>query len=203
MTYDISDDWLTDPALAARKAVQPMLDAKTMRLETELRSMRSQLDQQRVFAQLDADPEVGSKWRAVNDAPAFLQWLDGVHEFSGQKRMTLLRQAFNNGWSHQVRSIFAAYIRQRDIPERMRTLGHRNEFERQSPQNRPRHPDTDIRGRRVWTRAAIARFYEDVRAGRYDGRDTERLRTEQEILAAARQNRVPDAPVPAGKGHLG
>jgi hypothetical protein len=58
--------------------------------------------------------------------------------------------------------------------------------------------------RRVWTNAEIRAFYRDVRLGKYNDRDAERLRIEAEIFAAAKAGRMaPDAVQPRdSKGPL-
>ena len=50
--------------------------------------------------------------------------------------------------------------------------------------------DPSSERRRIWTNDEIRRFYADRANGRYDGREAESNRIEQETLAAAREGRV-------------
>jgi hypothetical protein len=42
----------------------------------------------------------------------------------------------------------------------------------------------------MYTPADIEKFFNDVRAGKYKGREQDRSRTERDIFAAQRENRI-------------
>jgi hypothetical protein len=171
----------------------PVVAQQVNQLRGELRQTQSQLARERVMAFLDRDPQLGSQWRTINDDPAFLQWLAQVDEANGVPRLGLLRQAFDLGASDRVAHFFRSYIASK-TPPRQRTA---ERLPMEDGRARPAITRADVDGRRkVWSRAEISRFYADCRNGRYDGRESDRLRIEADILAAAQQQgRIADPPM--------
>jgi hypothetical protein len=149
---------------------------------------------------LDADPELGSKWRTVNRDPEFISWLNQTDDFAGAPKLQLLTRAFNAGDGARCGLFFKAFIASK-IPARERT-SERLPHEGTGP--RPSVRAADITRGKVWSAKEIHNFYDDCRRGRYDEREAERQQIEAEILAAARQGRMaPDAIQPRdSKGPL-
>jgi hypothetical protein len=170
-------------------------------LGNELNQLRARVDKQAVETNrqrcqnaLDADPELGGKWRKLNSDPGFLHWLAQEYDLAGVPRQQLLNQAYDLGDAQRVANFFKAFIASK-MPARERTP-ERLPFE--TPRQRTAvRPSTDqyAAKKRIWTNAEIRAFYTDCRKGRYDEHEGERLRIEQEILAAAKEGRVSDASV--------
>jgi hypothetical protein len=195
MTTDPLDGFIEDPAAMVQAWARPVVDQRVGQLERQISQLQTDTIKQRVISALDADPMLAGKWRTQNEDPAFLGWLNGLHEFAGVPRLTLLRRAFEAGDTTRVANFFRAFIAQQ-LPERQRTA-HRLPLEQPS---KAAIRSADLKPRRIWTRVEIERFYRDVAAGRYDGAEAERLRIEQEIVAAARERRVANPPLQTRDG---
>jgi hypothetical protein len=178
---DEFDAFVDDPATATRRWIEPVVGP----LQVEL----TQLKRQRVQSAMDADPELGNRWRATNNDQAFIRWLGEADELSGSRRLELLRRAYDTGDSERVRHIFAAYLRPRAAATKTAAPGPFN------PNVRQPSVRADAIGRRTYSRADIDKFYADKRAGLYDNREAEALRIERDIIAAAAGNRISDPPM--------
>lgn len=195
----------------ARAEVQPQieelrttigdLNSRYGTLETSQRGTVTMTARQSVMAGLDADPTIGATWRATNDSPAFLAWLDQADPFSGQQRLQLLRVAFDAGQTPRVAAFFNTFAREQTVTHVPATPTP------QTPQQGaggPRLEDLAVPGqgtgpasssgaqqeKRVWRTRDITAFYRDVQKGLYHGREPERLRLEQDLVAAATEGRV-------------
>jgi hypothetical protein len=168
-----------------QKAAEPLVAARTADLQRQLTAMQGQLSRERVERTLDGDPAL-SRWRQVNHDPGFLAWLDQVDELAGEKRLELLRRAYHYGNADVVANIFKGWIIGKLPGRTIQPLPY---------QNTRRTPAPVDTSRRTWTRPEIARFYEDVRRGRYADRESEKLRIERDILAAASERRVSNPPL--------
>lgn len=100
------------------------------------------------LASLDADKEIGSQWRTINQDSEFIDSLQEVEPYSGRTRHELLMDAFNGMDTERTARFF------RDFRKDKAAAKKTND------------------GPTV-TRQDIKRFYEDVRAGRWDGREEE------------------------------
>ena len=191
---DALDQLVENPSDFIQRAAAPVVAAHVQRLENQLREQQVTANQDRVQRALDADPQLAGKWRTLNEDPGFLAWLDEVDVMSSEQRLSLLHRAYHRGDGERVKNFFRAYLAQQFQPS-SRTE-HRLPFE--AGRSRPSVSVSEIDRRRVWRRDEIAGFYNDVRAGKYAGREAERLRIEAEIIAAAREHRVLNPP-PRGK----
>jgi hypothetical protein len=67
----------------------------------------------------------------------------------------------------------------------------KSELEKQVSPGRSRNTGTPAPNKgRVWTPQTIAKFYNDVREGRYMGKEQERDRLERDIFVAQREGRI-------------
>ena len=104
----------------------------------------------------------------------------------------MLSRAYNHGDAARVKLFFKSYLAETRIPAAARTT---TRLPYESGRPTPSITERDLTARRVWTRPEISRFYEDVRRGRYADRESEKLRIERDILAAASERRVSNPPV--------
>jgi hypothetical protein len=192
MTAHMDDVELYGPELieAAQRWAQPVVAQHVGKLERRINQLQAESARGRVMATLDGDPQLGGKWRALNEDPGFLAWVGQKHEFSGRPLVELMRDAFDRGDAHRVAHFFSAYLAGQ-LPARQRTA-ERLPLE-------ARHNTTlrsaDLAPRRSWRREEIAAFYRDVAAGKYDNDEAEKLRIEREIVAAARERRIANPPL--------
>jgi hypothetical protein len=201
MSYDDPlDSLVNDPVGTVTRLAQAAVSGRIGELERRLNETSVEAGKQRTMSILDADPEIGGKWRKLNNDQAFLAWCDEIDGFSGAPRLELLRRAFNAGNAARVALIFKSYIASQR-PARERTaerLPH--ETGARQPTVRPSNGVHEER-RRIWAKGEIRQFYSDVRRGVYDKRESERLQIEQEIFKAAKENRVADNAVqPKNRG---
>ena len=183
------------PADAQRWA-QEVVDRRVGQLEHQLGQVQSRLGQtqtqltrERVQAALDRDPELRD-WRRTNEDPRFLSWLDQTDGLTGETRRTLLTRAYDRGASDRCAAIFKAFLADR-VPQRQRAPAQQLPFQKDR-RRQPTIAASELDGRKRWSRAEIAAFYQDVRRGRYDGREVEKGRIEAEILNAAKSGRIRD-----------
>lgn len=193
----------------ARAEIQPELDSMRQEL-AELRGghreIKSETAVSRIEARFNADPELGDKWRALNSDPEFMAWLRHVDPFAGEPRQDLLNRAVDKGDAERCMNFFKVYLAEHTavsqpsptpLPQTTSPpagqAGGRPSLEDLAAPGRatgagPASGAPD--GKRVWTRSAVTRFYDDVRRNRYAGRDAEMHRTEAEIIAAASEGRI-------------
>ncbi len=183
-----------DLIVASQRWARPVVDGAVNQLRGELGQLKVETARNRCMAALDADAELGGRWRTINDSPDFLNWLAAKDPMSGEQRMALIRRAYDLGASDRVAAMFRAFLAEQ-LPARQRT-NQRLPFE---PGALGASTPTDANGRRMWRRADIAKFFADRRAGKYDQREAEGLRIEADIVAAPRDGRIIDPPARHGK----
>lgn len=196
----------------ARSEVQPLIDELRTKLDSlgnnfqqvELSQRETVVHNAREVckAALNADPKLGPVWESLNREPAFVAWVKDVDPFSGQVRQPLLQGAFDAGQVDRVKAFFNAYLSEQtatQVPPQVPP--HTPE---QPGTGRPTLEDFAAPGRgpvtpppggaptekRTWTQPEIAAFYRDVNRGVYAGKDADKLRIEQDIIAAATEGRI-------------
>jgi hypothetical protein len=176
----------------ARRWAREELGGHIARIEGQVMQNTTETNRQRCMAVLDNDPELAGKWRKINQDQKFIEWMNVVDPLYGANRLGGLRQAFDIGASDRCVTIFKSYLASQ-IPQRMRTetrLPYEDTAKKATVRpSQDRHSERQ----RIFQPGEIAKFYDDCRRGRYDGREAERLRIEREILAAAAQGRVADS----------
>jgi hypothetical protein len=202
MSEDHLDEFVNDPEATVQKWTARVIAGRVGELERRLHENSTENAQLRVQVAMDRDPELGGKWRTINNDPEFIRWLNEVDPLAGEKRMALLHRAYNAGAADRVGNLFRAFLASR-IPPRERTAT-RLPMEGAGPASVRASAGVNEARRRVWTAKEIRNFYDDCRRGRYDKREAERMQIENEILAAAKQGRMaPDAIQPRdSKGPL-
>lgn len=187
------------------------LQNQIRRLEGGQQSMTNTAHQDRVFRELDNDPEISSYWRQLNTDPRFLEWLQGVDEFSGLPRNTMMQHAYVNGDVTRTGRFFKKYLQEHTVPPSNATAPHTGGFSAPNfnsgngslPAGRPRLEDLAAPGRaaganpgngaqspRIWSRSDIRAFYRDRTAGKFRGREADAERLEADLFAADREGRI-------------
>lgn len=138
-------------------------------------------------------------WRDQNNDPEFVSWLKLPDAFSGAIRQKLLMDAWEAHEAPRVAAIFRGFLAEEAAVDPARGESHRpTEVEKvpletlaapgraktaagstESPAEKP-----------TFTQAQITRFYADVAARKYEGREAEKERLEQQIFIASREGRV-------------
>lgn len=172
--------------------------AKIVELERQLGTVGQVVAKDATQKVLDQLDEKLPQWRGLNTAPEFLQWADLPDVYSGVKRIQLMRQAFEQHNAPRVLAFFKGYLAEQSAASAPATNGStpppivptvRLEDLAAPGRVRPTTPPTES-DRPVITGAQIKQFYEDVRRGRYNGREAEQKAIEAQIFQAQREGRL-------------
>ena len=134
-------------------------------------------------------------WRDINDDQDFQSWLLEVDQLTGISRQTYLEDAQRQLDSRRVANFFSTWMnitgRAAVAQSADRSPKPQSELEKQVTPGRSRNTGTPANSKgKVWSAADITKFFDDVRTGKYHGREQERDRTERDIFAAQRENRI-------------
>jgi len=129
-------------------------------------------------------------WRQINNDPQWIGWLSGTHLYSDRARQFHLDDAVASGNVHRVAAFFrdfqqmkAATTRPAPPPQQWGS--------RASPRDKP-----------IYSRNDIANASRAFMKGAYRGREAEYEALQADIIRAAREGRISDAPQPKGKARV-
>lgn len=188
-------------------------------LETEIVTLRNQLgyvQQETGNSFLNRmDETIGGiikNWREINTHPRFVEWVKLPDVFSGAIRQTLMQEAWNAGDARRVAAFFQAFLAEEAAVDPQRANGQGRPASRMSitptpspvtaPQAAPSLALEDLAApgrahsaatpaeKPVYTSADIARFYTDVKLGRWRGREQQQAAIDADIMLAGREGRV-------------
>jgi hypothetical protein len=153
---------------------------------------------QRMHADLDT---ALPSWRDTNNNPQFLNWLALPDPFSGVIRHNLLKEAYARSQTPRVLAFFKGFLSGEAAEQPAANGRDTKGGNRQQPPKvsltelaapgRAKTPAPSGPGEKPsFTRAQITRFYADVAANRYAGRDAEKNKLESQIFEASREGRV-------------
>lgn len=157
-------------------------------------AQRQALSNEEMFYQKLA--QVSPKWEQINASPDFQQWLSEVDPQTGIQRQIYLADAHRNLDVNRVAYFFHTWAGQQQPtqPTTPQTViqNPASQLELQVSPGRTRVTTTPAGTNqpRQWSRSAISKFYDDVRKGAYRGKEAEMGQLEQELMTAARENRV-------------
>jgi hypothetical protein len=191
---------------AARNVLQPVL-ARLAKVESEISAInegvvptvRSVAQAQAMTAEdlffRDLTQEIPN-WRDINNNPDFQAWLLQPEPLIGVLRQTILEDAQRNNDVGRVALLFRAWpgyqASPAPAPAPNQTMsGAPAALQSQIAPGRGRAPAAPQQAApKIYTSREIAQFFDDVRAGRYSGRESEKARMEADIFAAGREGRV-------------
>jgi hypothetical protein len=138
-----------------------------------------------------------SNWREVNDNQAFQAWLLEMDPLTGITRQTYLEDAQRALDARRVSAFFRTWLESTGQANVAQTQGSspapaaKSELEKQVTPGRARSAGTPQTNKgKVYTPEDIKKFFNDVRSGKYRGREQERDRIERDIFTAQRENRI-------------
>lgn len=134
-------------------------------------------------------------WRDTNDREDFQSWLLEADPLTGITRQTYLEDAQRSLDSARVANFFRTWQSQNgQVPVAQsagQTSAATSELEKQVAPGRSRSAGTASQSKgKMYTPDDITKFFNDVRSGKYRGREQERDRIERDIFAAQRENRI-------------
>lgn len=199
---DYGKDFLDVVGKKAKEEIAPVIKAyqqKITELEQKIQGFQGHVQQtssEKLLAKLD---EKLPDWRKLNTNEEFLSWLRLPDPYSGAIRHDMLKAAYAQGDAHRVLAFFNGFLAEEAVvapaeaepdvsvtkvpkvplkdlaaPGRAKTAASAS-----APAEKP-----------FITRAQIAAFYADVNAGKYRGRDAEKLKAETMIFDAQREGRI-------------
>lgn len=158
---------------------------------TDLSKSAAETARSGVYEQLNA---VVPSWKEINQEQGFIDWLAQVDPYSGYSRKQMLMAAFEASDASRVLAFFRGYVAERD---------------QLAPPTTPeaRHPSASLETlvapgvphgasvaqpttKRIWTQTEIAAFYKEVQLGKWKSRPADKTAVEQDIIAAANEDRI-------------
>lgn len=169
------------------KTIKPLQDKmETVAARVETREVREHKSEREKFFDL-LDRTILEKTRmtfdAINTNPIFLNWLMQKDPRSRRARQELLDEsvaALNAEWTAEFYTDFVAENPTAVAAPTSPTVIPPRSGGGDSPQPQGK----------TWKRSEITAFYNDVKLGKYRGREAEKQQTENDIYAAQRERRV-------------
>jgi hypothetical protein len=198
------DDFLDVAARAAQERLNPTIAS----LQRELESLKGQVGgvaaqtqntvKQNMYAYLDSQQ---ANWRELNRDPKFIAWANLPDAFSGDIRISMMRDAFDKGDSQRVLRFFQGYLADEAATDpaggiKPVTPNGKIPLETFAAPGRAKAPAASASQaqapgeKETITHAQIAAFYQAVNKGAYRGNEAEKNRLEQMIFAAQAEGRV-------------
>jgi hypothetical protein len=155
---------------------------------TQVRKETKEEAERRFWREIDRDfPE----WRKLNRDPEFLAWLDEAEPYSGITKQELLEKAHKECNAVEAVKFFKDFTKLKNPPPPPAdpTKGKGQDALEQVglPRGGKGPPAPPPAG--MVTRADITKFYEDVRRGKWKGREAEKKKEEARLIAALRRQR--------------
>lgn len=131
-------------------------------------------------------------FREINSNEGFHAWLLEADPLTGITRQTYLEDAQRNLDAQRVINIFRAWLSANGQAAGPKSSRAASELEKQIAPGRSRGGNNvaSFDKAKTYTPADIAQFFNDVRNGKYKGREQERIRIERDIFAAQREGRI-------------
>lgn len=133
-------------------------------------------------------------FREINDNSSFQSWLLQADPLTGITRQTYLDDAQRSLDSRRVANFFHTWLQNTGQANVAQSTGRSSssELEKQVAPGRSRgsNASPSATKAKVYTPQDIQKFFNDVRAGKYKGREQDRDRIERDIFAAQRDNRI-------------
>jgi hypothetical protein len=128
-----------------------------------------------------------SNWEVINNDPRFLNWLSQIDPFTGVPIHNILTNAYNKFDAQRTATIFTAWIAEsgaQQVPKPKPKLDHKVE-----PVGKRGNAEPASTAK-IYTRAEIKQYYDDVQRGRYRGKEEEMQRIDRDIVAANHEGRI-------------
>ena len=133
-------------------------------------------------------------WREINDDHDFQSWLLEVDPLTGISRQTYLEDAQRSLDVRRVASFFQTWNEltgKANVAQNTRRTATASELERQVAPGRSKNTGVPANNNaKTYSPDDIKGFFNDVRSGKYRGREAERDRIERDIFAAQRDGRI-------------
>tara|TARA_E500000305_G_scaffold102990_1_gene98173 strand:+ start:265 stop:1302 length:1038 start_codon:yes stop_codon:yes gene_type:complete len=130
-------------------------------------------------------------WNEINSSSDFQSWLLEVDPLTGMTRQVYLEDAQKKLDATRVATFFSTYEQATGNANSARETRSSNpELAKQVAPGRGRSTKPTASEGKTYSRADITKFFEDVRFGKYKGREEERGKKERDIFAAQQEGRI-------------
>jgi hypothetical protein len=130
-------------------------------------------------------------WNEINSNQDFQSWLLEIDGLTGISRQTYLADAQKKLDVERVIKFFSTYVQATgNVNDARKTHSKNSELEKQVAPGRGRTAKPVSGEGKTYTRRDIEKFFEDVRFGKYKGREAERGKKERDIFAAQQEGRI-------------
>ena len=130
-------------------------------------------------------------WNEINSDQDFQSWLLEIDQLTGLSRQTYLADAQQKLDVNRVIKFFSTYEKANGkVNDARETHSENSELAKQVAPGRGRSAKPAVGEGKTYTRKDITKFFEDVRFGKYKGREAERGKKERDIFAAQQEGRI-------------
>lgn len=136
-------------------------------------------------------------WQQINNDQEFHNWLLDTDPLTGATRQSHLELAQRNLNAPRVAAFFSTFVEQTgkykpNANAQPNRSAQATELEKQVAPGKSRSNNSAASGKsdKTYSPNDIRKFFDDVRAGKYKGREAERNRLERDIFAAQQENRI-------------
>jgi hypothetical protein len=210
VTQEEEDEYGTDFLGVVGRRAREELASELFKIQRQINDLGGSVGRVNTAVATDAREKMKSdldavlpQWRDINYDDRFISWLALQDPLSGAIRHELLKSAYSGNQTHRVLNFFKAYLAEEAAgsppspgngaapnptngaaPARipLETLAAPG---RASPAATPVPAD-----KQIITRAQITQFYADVAAGKYRGREAEKLENDAAIVLAGNEGRI-------------
>lgn len=132
--------------------------------------------------------KLAPNYQQLNTDPSFLQWLEVVDPFTGVSKLQLLHDAQQKSDVRRAAAFFNAYTEETTPKEVVQEEPASNPKAKLVAPGKTKPATPRQEGKRVWTRAEIAKVYDDKMAGKISAKKFNEL--ERDIFAAQSEGRI-------------
>lgn len=199
---DYGQDFLNVVGKKAKEELLPIVkqyEAKIAQLEQQLKGVGGYMQQDARQRMLSILSERVPEWEVLNKNETFLNWLQLPDMYSGAIRHNLLKEAYERNDAPRVAAFFQGFLAEEAAtrpatadagetegavapkvdPMTLAAPGRAKSAAAAAPAEKP-----------FFTSAQIAKFYTDVNAGKFRGREAEKNKLEAQIFEAQREGRI-------------
>jgi hypothetical protein len=175
-------------------ALDRLVQARVQKVEekvSKVETATAQTAKEKFYGHLD---RVAPDWRVLNTDPGFFAFLATPEEFTGIPFQALLASAFESGDAERTAKIFNTYsktINPTSTPETPKEVQPTPDALATPAKRGGGDPGPAPQGgKKTYTMAEVNAFYKDLELGRYNGKEQEAARIENDILIANQEGRI-------------
>jgi hypothetical protein len=189
------------PLMGKVSQMESVLQQVMLSLNNQIVPQVQQVAQQQAVSQEDRFWQALStsvpNWQQINNDKEFHNWLLEVDPLTGAARQSHLELAQRNLNAPRVAAFFSTFAEQTgkyksNADAQPNRSAQVSELERQVAPGKSRANNSAVsnKSEKTYSPDDIRKFFDDVRAGKYKGREAERNRFERDIFAAQQEGRI-------------